>query len=111
MKLTNIEDAPFFGGDDCSEGAGAGFISTDPEGGEDDSPVAGAGEGGTSADGGGGGDAVVSFEGGGAAIVSLEGGGAATVPLGAGASLLLSAITTTMIFSFLRQLSLTPLMK
>ena len=102
MSPKRIEDAPLLGGDDCSEGAGVGFVSSGPEGGGDDSPVAGAGDGDTSADGEGGGDVVVSFEGGEAATVSLE---------GAGASLLLFAITTTMIFSFLRQLSLTPLMK
>lgn len=117
-KFITVEDASFFLGLDAPAGAGAGFISTAPlGGGEGGVSPAGAGDGGE--------DAAVSLGGGAAGAVAfaldgvragdpvaLEGGGAAGVwGEGAVAFLVLSARTTTVTFSFLRQLSLTPLMK
>ena len=91
IELIKIEEAPLGGGGGVWSltGAGVGFISTDPAGGDGDSSPEGAGAG------------VISVE--------PEGGGEVFVWLLV--RLLLSASTIITIFSFLRQLSLMPLMK
>ena len=78
------EDAPLGGGVWSADGAGAGFISTDPCGGDGYSSPVGAGD---------------------VTSVDPEGGGEVEDRL------VLSAKTTTINFSFLWQWSLTPLMK
>ena len=94
IKLINTDEAPL-GEGSSPPGGGEGAICTNPSGGEGDSSPAGAGDGTISVD-----------PDGGTISVDPDGGEA-----GVKDSLLLSARTTTTSFSFLRQLSTTPLMK